>query len=154
MAAAAAAATAANGATATTMASTYLAKYTTDADVLSGEYGPLYDRYSTAIDGDAIRRAVLQTSNVIPKVFLYLVEVNGKPIIGTFHRPSTYEAHPIEASEWDGDAFIFRGDVMTGNHIPMVKLPMEAFVGQRINVYPQLQPWTASSERYHRTKII
>ena len=38
-----------------------------------------------------------------------------------------YEAHPIEPSEWDGAGFVFRGDVMPGNHIPMVQFPEEAF---------------------------
>ena len=118
---------AATAAGATALASTYMAKYTTETDVLGGEYGPMYDRYNSAVDGDQLQRAMLQSSNVIPKVYLCLVEVNGKPTISAFHRPSTYQAHPIQATEWDGQSFIFRGDVMPGNHIPMVRLPNDAF---------------------------
>ena len=58
---------------------------------------------------------------------LYLTEVNGSPRIASFHRPSVYEAHPINVSEWHGKAFVFWGDLMQGNHIPMVELPEDAF---------------------------
>ena len=48
-------------------------------------------------------------------------------MIAAFHRPSVYEAHPIDASQWDGAAFVFRGDLIPGNYIPMIRFPDEAF---------------------------
>ena len=101
-----------------TMVRTYTAKYGGEIDVLHGEYGALYDRHSSVATLETLRQHAIDSSLVIPKVYLFLTEIDDKPVIATFHRPSRYEAHPIEPSEWDNMAFVFRGDVMTGNHPP------------------------------------
>ena len=124
-----AAAAAAAGATAPpALASTYIAKYSNEPDVLNGEYSTLYSRYNSGIaTSNTLKDLAINSSRIIPKVYLYLTLVNKRPVIAAFHRPSIYEAHPIEVSEWDGTFFIFRGDVMPGNHIPMVQFPDEVF---------------------------
>ena len=69
----------------------------------------------------------VSTSNVIPKAYLCLVERGGKPRIEAVHRPFRYSAHPLETTQWDGEVFVFLGDLMRGNAIVTRRLPPEAF---------------------------
>ena len=98
------------------LARTYTVKYSQDSDVLAGEYSHLYDRYGANQTQEAIEKHVVTSSSVIPKVFLIHTVVNGKPTISAFHRPSSYLAHPIHTTPWDGQPFVFRGDVMAARH--------------------------------------
>ena len=123
----AAATVAATAAAGPIMVRTYTEKYSGDNDVLNGAYDALYELYRTAATLESLFKHAVDSSQVIPKVYLYLTEVEDKPVIAAMHRPSRYEAHPIEPSQWDGMAFVFKGDVMTGNHLPMYQLPGEAF---------------------------
>ena len=134
----AAAVGAAAAAAAAPLASTYLAKYSNEEDILNGEYASLYDRYNMGTQAQVLSSLAIKSSAVIPKVYLYLSKVNGKPVIAAFHRPSVYEAHPITITEWDGEAFCFRGDVMPGNHIPMFKFPDQAFERTELQRVPTM----------------
>ena len=134
----AAAVSAAAAAAAAPLASTYLAKYSNEEDILNGEYASLYDRYNMGTQAQVLSSLAIKSSAVIPKVYLYLSKVNGKPVIAAFHRPSVYEAHPITITEWDGEAFCFRGDVMPGNHIPMFKFPDQAFERTELQRVPTM----------------
>ena len=84
--AAAAAAAAATGPQAA-MASTYMAKYSQDPDVLNGEYASLYGRYTGNATSESLKALAISASLIIPKVYLYMTTVNGKPTIAVFHRP-------------------------------------------------------------------
>ena len=95
--AAAPAATGANAAP-TALARTYRNKYTNAVDVLGGDYSHLYDRVAlgAATPQEAFNLAV-NASDVIPKVYLCLTVYDNKPMIVAIHRPSAYQAHPVEA---------------------------------------------------------
>ena len=108
---------------------TYKEKYEQDEDVLNGQYASLYTRFAAnsgypAID---IQQHVIASSNVVPKVFLFLTEKDGGPVVATLHRPTRYEAHPVTTSSWDGKAFAFIDDLLPGNYIQMVEFPTNAF---------------------------
>ena len=116
----------ATGGRSTTMARTYREMYLQTTDVLGGDYRHLYDRVNAVAPGEAYKLA-LTASDIIPKVYLCMTMVAGKPTISAVHRPSSYESHPVETSQWDGKHYCFTGDLLTGNHISMYEFPESVF---------------------------
>ena len=125
-----------------TMVQTYASKYVEEGDALEGDYQLLYRRYEPTYTVAQVEEHVIGSSLIIPKVYLFLSSVDDKPIISAFHRPSTYQAHPIRTSQWDGQSFVFSGDVMAGNHITMARFPEGIFD----TVEPQRVPTIAAMD--------
>lgn len=121
-------ATAAAGGPTAATARNYIERYTRLPDAMGGAYSDLYTRHSMITESaNRLHRHSISSKDVVPKVYLYHTTVGGKPTIAAIHRPSTYEAHPVNPSNWDDEAFIFKGDLMPGNYITMMSFPDSVF---------------------------
>ena len=107
----------------------YKDRYCQEPDILNGGYAPQYERFSTTSTSTAeqLYDHVLTSSQVIPKVYLFLTNHQGKATIGTLHRPTRYSTHPVNPSQWDGRAFAFLDDIIAGNYVQLVEFPRTAF---------------------------
>ena len=119
---------AARGLASAATAPNYMERYTPLPDAMGGAYGDLYARHSLITESaNRLHSHSLSSKDVVQKVYLYHTTVAGKPTIAAIHHPSTYEAHPVTPSNWDGEAFVFKGDLMPGNYITMMSFPDTVF---------------------------
>ena len=126
-------------AAADTMAKNYMEKYTRTPDVLNGSYHGIYTRHSRVLDSAMqLHRHATSSKDVVPKVYLCHTTIGGKPTISAIHRPSVYESHPVNPSQWDEQVFAFRGDLMPGNYITMIQFTETLFDRTTVQTVPTL----------------
>lgn len=109
----------------------YAQFYRNSPDVLEGDYGAWMAGHSTAgaIAPAAVRDLMINTSDAVPKVYLYLTREPGTdvPVVRTVFRPALYRALPGRPSSWDNQIFAFGTDLHPGNQITTVLMPGDAF---------------------------
>jgi hypothetical protein len=104
--------------------------YGASDDVLHGNYGPWAAAH--AVDGintpAAVREAMLNTSDAIPKAYLMLVPgPHGTPVIKMVYRTQLYRSVPGIPTPWDNQIYGFATDIGPGNQITTVEFPNNAF---------------------------
>ena len=78
---------------------TYAAKFAPEDDILNGEYAPLFQRHllNLGADPEDLLAHVTGASDIIPKVFLTLVEEAPNRLrVWAIHRFTAYRNHPTE----------------------------------------------------------
>jgi hypothetical protein len=109
---------------------TYVSYYRHCQDVLQGDYGTWAAAYavSNANTPASVRETMLNTSELVPKVFMMLVPgPNGTPVIKTLFRPQLYQGIPGVNTPWDSLIYAFATDLGPGNQITSVQFPADAF---------------------------
>lgn len=109
----------------------YAQFYRNSPDVLEGDYGAWMAGHATtaAIAPAAVRDLMINTSDAVPKVYLYLTREPDThiPVIRTVFRPALYRALPGRPSSWDNKVYAFGTDLHPGNQITTVLMPADAF---------------------------
>jgi len=109
--------------------SNYAQFYRNSPDALEGDYGAWMGGHSTAGTPGSVKELMLNTSDAVPKVYLYLTSQpsTGAPVIQTVFRPALFRALPGRVSAWDNQVFGFGTDLNPGNQITSVTWPPDAF---------------------------
>lgn len=102
--------------------------YAVQDDVLNGDYASLMRRFSpTGPPAADLFDQMLHASNVVPKVYLCMIEEATEPYIIALHRPARFLRHPVDQTRSDGGTYAFVGDVLPGYHIDIVDFPTDPF---------------------------
>ena len=110
----------------------YLLKYIMREDKLEGRYLELFSIFQPANlhNEDQIIDRIIHSNDEIPKVFLMAtLNQEGNVVIQTVHHICRFVLHFTKPSKWDGQIFMFLGDIGLGgrNNVKMYPLPKGAF---------------------------
>ena len=106
--------------------------------MLEGHYGQFLAPYAhdSTRTHATLPECVLVSGHSGPKVFLSLVEHGAIYWSVSVHRLTLYANHPYKPSAWDNLVLGFRGDVLPGNHIELLRFPGNVFEVTGAQVVP------------------